>query len=770
MSRDAAAPSVPLSAVARACALALPLFCLLEVNYPQLSPQSELAIFAALGVTIIFLGGRGLAPAADGGRVSPSAAEASRPGRRRLGAALAAVAALLFAAVCLYIVVQTEPAFARWWADGRSLGDRAGAETTLDLVAGVAGLALILLATRRALGWALPALAVAFLAYAYWGNVFPDWLLPHRGYGVERVVAQTFLHSQGVFGVALNVMFTYVFPFLVFGALLEATGATGYILDASRRLLGKSHGGPAKVAVVASGLMGSLSGSAVANTATTGTFTIPMMRAAGFAPATAAGLEAAASSGGALVPPVMGAGAYMMLEIVDPPVTYLQIVRAALIPSLLYYLSLYLVVHFRAHRLAALGPSTTSASSSSAVPPPTPAAGQRGVGQGSSSPPPQPTLSAGQGGVGRGSSSQGRQTRRSTDRDGRPQGQRAEADEGRADPHSHTQSAPRPLGGGPSAHPGPPVTPSAAATFLRWEGAVFLGALAALITLLLARYSVPRAVTWSLAAALALAALHPRTRLGPRAIARALAAASRGGVALVAAAAAVGVVLGVVTLTGVGSRLPALLLPLAEDHLLLALLALMISSLVLGMGLPSAVCYLLLATLVGPALGQLGVVPLAAHLFIFYFGMMSMVTPPVALAAYTASSIAGSGIWASSLAAFRFALIGFALPFLFVYRPELLMLAPAGGAPAPSAVVAAAALVALGTVPLAAAAAGWLGRPLGVGARAALFAAAALALAPAGAPLIAAAPVSALNLAGLALAAAVWAGARRTPHRRSPPS
>lgn len=728
--------------ITRICAFVLPLFVLFEVNYPLLSPQSELAIFAALGVTILMLGRRGPAP----GLVEPR--------RGRFAAALAAVAVVAFAAVCLYVVVQTEPAFAGWWSEGRSLGDRAGAETTLDLVVGIVGLALLLAATHRALGWALPVLAVAFLAYARWGSVLPDWFLPHRGYGVERIVAQTFLQSQGVFGVALNVMFTYVFPFLVFGALLESSGATGYILDVSRRLLGRTHGGPAKVAVVASGLMGSLSGSAVANTATTGTFTIPMMRAAGFSPATAAGLEAAASSGGALVPPVMGAGAYMMLEIVTPPVTYLQIVRAAVIPSLLYYLSLYLVVHYRAHRLHDLSLSRTPTNPSDAESNPSDE---------------ESTSSVGRGGVGRGLSSQGRQTRRPTDRDGRPQRDSAEADEGRAEPHPHPSSAPRALGRQPSTHPGGP-TPS----FFRWEGAVFLGALLALIALLLLRYSVPRAVTWSMAAALLLATVHPRTRQTPRTLARALVSASQGGVALIAAAAAVGVVLGVVTLTGAGSRLPALLLPLAQDHLALALLALMASSLILGMGLPSAVCYLLLATLVGPVLGQLGVVPLAAHLFIFYFGMMSMVTPPVALAAYTAASIAGAGILASSMAAFRIALIGFVLPFLFVYHPELLMLDPSGGTAAPWTIAATAVATGLGIVPLAAAAAGWLGRPLGVGARAALFAAAAMALAPtpadaplAAAPLVAGIPVSALNLAGLALTAAVWTGARWPLRRRT---
>ena len=172
--------------------------------------------------------------------------------------------------------------------------------------------------------------------------------MPHRGYGVDRIVAQTFLHSQGVFGIALKVMFSYVFLFVVFGALLEATGAP---LSSSSTwpddCFRGASGGPAKVAVLSSGLMGSLSGSAVANTATTGTFTIPMMKSSGFSSHQAAGLEAAASSGGALVPPVMGAGAYMMLEIIDPPVAYLEIIRAALIPAILYYLSIFMIVHLR---------------------------------------------------------------------------------------------------------------------------------------------------------------------------------------------------------------------------------------------------------------------------------------------------------------------------------------------------------------------------------------------------------------------------------------
>ena len=228
-----------------------------------------------------------------------------------------------------------------------SLGERAGQESMADYLIGLVILLLILEATRRTIGNTLPILALTFIAYAAFGPYLPDWLFPHRGYGWDRIVSQTVLHSQGVFGIALRVMLTYVFLFVLFGAVLEKTGATHFIIAFAMRLFRSKRGAPAKVAVISSGLMGSLSGSAVANTATTGTFTIPLMRAAGFKREHAAGIEAAASSGGALVPPIMGAGAYMMLEIVDPPVTYLQIITAAIIPAILYYTSLLLIVHLQ---------------------------------------------------------------------------------------------------------------------------------------------------------------------------------------------------------------------------------------------------------------------------------------------------------------------------------------------------------------------------------------------------------------------------------------
>ena len=577
-------------------AVILSLFVLAEVNYPQLLPQSQVALFAMLGLVLVFL---------------------KFPLHSRLQAGIFGHGLDLILVVCAvacfgYIVVQTEPVFQRFWIESQPLGNRAGMEQSIDYSIGLLGLVLVLEATRRAIGLTLPLLSIVFLLYAGFGQSMPGWLF-HRGYSWERIVSQTFLHSQGVFGIALKVMFTYVFLFVLFGTLLEKTGATRYIINFARRLFRSSAGGPAKVAVISSGMMGSLSGSAVANTATTGTFTIPMMRSAGFQPTTAAGIEAAASSGGALVPPIMGAGAYMMLEIVAPPVTYLQIIKAALIPAILYYGALLLIVHFRAKLVGATAEI--------------------------------------------------------------PSGQLHEK-------------------------------PSAA------QGLVFCAGFCVLILFLVLGYTPFRAVTWGLVVVLAVSALSRHTRIGIRDICDAMAKAAHGGVSLIAAASCVGLILGVVLLTGIGTKLPGLLVPLAQNNLILALILLMVSTIVLGMGLPSSVCYLLMATLVGSVLTDLGLVPLAAHLFIFYFGMMSMVTPPVALAAYTAGAIANANIMRTGVAAFRFALVGFALPYAFVLRPELLTLSSDGGTAGVWSIAGSLGMTALGIVPLAASVAGYLLAPL----------------------------------------------------------
>ena len=625
------------------------LFTLAQVNYPILSPQSQLAVFLLLGLVLCFLN----VPVHPTLNAHPMARAADM------------LLALLAAGCCGWIIVQTEPLFESMWQGGSSLGNRAGFETSTDTLVAVVGLVLVIEAARRSLGWALPILSGLFLVYTFIGPSLPGWLFPHRGYSIERIVAQTFLHAQGVFGVALGVMFTYVFLFVIFGALLSATGATRFIIDFAQSVFGASPGGPAKVAVLSSGLMGSLSGSAVANTATTGTFTIPMMRSAGFKATTAAGIQAAASSGGALMPPVMGAGAYMMLQIVDPPVTYLQIIRAALIPALLYYLSLFLITHFHARKVAS-GDTT--------------------------------------------------QADRAAD---------AAAASGRLKES-------------------------------RTEGIVFATALGTLLLMLILGYTPFRAISLSLLAIVVVGAFNPRTRLSIAAVINAFVKSSRDVVSLVAASASVGIIIGIVTLTGIGTRLPATILPLAEQSLFLALVLIMISSIVLGMGLPSAVCYLLLATLIGPVLGNLGVVPLAAHLFIFYFGMMSMVTPPVALAAYAAAAIAGTNIMQTSFAAFRFALVGFTLPFIFVYRPELLMLTTTGETAGLMVMLVPVLIGTLGVICFASAITGQLRHALALPLRITMFVATALLLAPGPTVSLAGLPVPILDAAGVVLFGAIF--------------
>lgn len=682
------------SLLVAALATALTLYVLVEVNMPLLPPLAELAVFGGLGLVLCFLGTAGAAGKQSGGW-------------RLAGDALLAVAAIV---CCGYLVVQS--------AD---LGRRAAAYTALDVAVGTIGILLVLEAARRSVGWSLPLIAVVFLLYAHRAIArgLPDWLFPHRGQDWAAIVGQSWLRSEGVFGTAMAVMFRYVFVFVLFGVALQAAGATGWVIALAERLFGRRTGGPAKVAVLASGLMGSLSGSAVANAATTGTFTIPLMRGIGFSPAVAAGIEAAASSGGALVPPVMGAGAYMMLEIInrDPPVRFLEIVQAAIIPAILYYLSIFMLVHFYACRLDATAP--------------------------------------------------------------------------RAAAERLSEPADRPA-------------------LVSFAGFTFVAALVCLMGLLFAGFSPFRAVSLALALVVALILANPAT--GPSAAARiaalatwaglaaaawwlvpavanwadavivglagllvaglllpawrervvaAMLATATGGVPLVAAAACVGIVIGLVSRTGIGTGVPAAIIPLAGNSLLLALVAIMGCSLVLGMGLPSAVSYLLLATIIGPVFADpaLGVPILAAHLFIFYFGMMAMVTPPVALAAYATASIAGAPVMAASLAAFRFSLVGFTLPFMFVYRPALCLMDHDGGRPTVAAVVGAVAAAVVGIVALAAGMAGFLRGPLSWPLRAACFAAAACALTPDSLG-IAGTGFSVVDLAGLGILVAVAAASR----------
>ena len=633
-------------------AVLLSIYTLVAINLPLLPTQAQRVIFVAIGTVFALM-------------AFPTFSRL----RRNRALAYADLALALIAGVSLAYIA----------ANDHLIPLNAGRQPTYILAFAALAVIVTLDATRRCIGLTLPILALLAIAYAMLGPSLPHGLLPHRGMNLPAVVESSALKAEGLFGDTANAMFRYVFPFFVFGAFLEATGATAFVLWLSRKLVGGGSAAPAKVSILASGLTGSVSGSAVANAVTTGTFTIPLMKQIGFSPARSAGIEAAASAGGALVPPVMGAGAYIMLEFLGEHVSLLQILQAAIIPATLYYFALFLLVHLDSRRLAAIG----SHRPTSPLAPP---------------------------------------------------------------PNLPTPNSP------PSGPPSIDLAPHPVSALC------FVGSLGLLIGLLLSGFSPFRAATYAIGLLLLLLNVHPRVPL-PRSarlampltaiamfalaqpilrhlgqtdnlpntivaaialsltallalpawsslLRRILASAAISAIPLIAAAGCVGIIIALTYDTGLGTSLPLRLLPHVQDNLPLALLALMVCSIVLGMGLPSAVCYALLAAIAGSTIAQLPIPLLAGHFFIFYFGLMSMVTPPVALAAYATAQIAGATPQRASLYAFRYALAGFTLPYMFVYRPELLLIPQPGQTWA--AVVYATFIAVAGIVGLAAALAGHL--------------------------------------------------------------
>lgn len=478
---------------------------------------------------------------------------------------------------------------------------RTGSPTAADLVWGAVTVVVVLELTRRTVGLGLVVICVAALGYAFAGPWLPG-LLAHRGYGTVRLLEQLYLSTEGIWGVPLGVSADFVYLFILFGAVLDVAGGGALFIALANRVAGRSRGGPAKTAAVASGLMGSLSGSAVANTVTTGAFTIPLMKRAGFSPRWAGAVEATASTGGQLMPPVMGAGAFILATWTNIP--YVRVAVAALVPALLFYAALFFAIHFRAARMGIE---------------PDPAAGSEPVG-----------------------------------------------------PRLHLLI---PLG----------------------VIVVFLG---------MGR-SPMRAAFWGVVSAAAVTFLRAATRPSRDDFERAVLAAGRGTVQVAAACAAAGIVVGVASLTGIGLRMSELIITLAGGQLFPALVLTALGSIVLGMGLPTTAAYVVLAALGAPALVELGVPLLAAHLFIFYFGALSNVTPPVSLAAFAAAGIAGSAPMRTAVTGMGLASAGFLVPFAFVYGPGLLLVGSVG-------TVALAIVTGLaGVIALAAAVVGWLRGPLG---------------------------------------------------------
>jgi TRAP transporter 4TM/12TM fusion protein len=501
---------------------------------------------------------------------------------------------------------------------------RAGDLTDLDVIVGAVALAVLFIICWRFMGPALPIVSGLFLAYCLFGHLLPA-PLNHRGYSLEQVIDQMSFGTEGIYATPTGVSATFIFLFILFGSFLERAGMIQLFTDIAMGLFGAARGGPAKVAVFSSGLMGTISGSGVANVVSTGQFTIPLMKRYGYRPAFAGGVEATASMGGQIMPPVMGAVAFIMAETIDVP--YASIVQAAIVPALLYYTAAFLAVHFEA--------------------------GRRGLA-------------------------------------GLPRGELPSA--------SAALKAKWHL-----------ILPLAVLVYLLFAGytPLFSGSVGLALTVVLilggsialglgsvalrmlfwvglgllcsAFFWGGIAVIAIIVVALALANLWVKGGRETLAICRdALADGARQAIPVGVACAVVGIVIGTMTLTGVGTIFGTAVVTVGEKSLFLALVLTMFVSLLLGMGIPTIPNYIITSSIAAPILLKLGVPLIISHMFVFYFGIMADLTPPVALAAFAAAPIAKENGFRIGFQAVKIALPGFVIPFMAVYDPAL-MLQPVQG-------------------------------------------------------------------------------------------
>ena len=487
--------------------------------------------------------------------------------------------------------------------------------TAWDKAMAVLTVVLVLDASRRMIGWALPVTAMVFLGYALtWGGV-----------KLPALLEQMYLSTDGIFGSTLGVSASYVIVFVLFGSFMEKSGTGRLFMDFALSLTGHTAGGPGKVAIVSSSLFGTISGSAVANVMVDGPITIPLMKKTGFRPAFAAAVESTASTGGQIMPPIMGAAAFVMAEFLA--VSYFQVTVWAWIPALLFYVALFFAVHFEAKRV-----------------------GLHGV------------------------------------------------------PKSE---CPR-LG-----------------KVMRERGHLFIPILIVLFGMAMS-YSAPLCALAGALSTLPVAFMRRSTRvdLSWRTVVEALEGGSRDALSVAMACACAGIVIGVISLTGLGITFTQIVIALAQNSLLLALMLTAVAGIVLGMGMPTTPAYIVMVSLLVPALVKLGVVTPAAHMFALYFAVLSAITPPVALAVFAAAALAGANMWRSGLEAMRIAAAGFLIPFMFVYEPALLAIGDWG------TIALATATAVIGVMALAASLYGFLLAPLLLWQRLALCVASLLLIKP----------------------------------------
>lgn len=470
---------------------------------------------------------------------------------------------VISAGICIWIFIYSH-----------EIMNRAGKFLDVDVLMGSILILFVLEAARRSTGWPVPLVAIVFLLYSFLGPYLPEFLI-HKGYSIKRVSTYLALSTDGVFGVPIGVSANFIFLFILYGAILQKSGAGKFFTDLAFSITGGTRGGPAKAAVISSCFFGMISGSSVANTVTTGSFTIPLMKKTGYPPHFAGAVEASASTMGQIMPPVMGAAAFLIAEFLGIP--YIKVCIAAAIPAALSFFAIFMQVHFKAVMMGIKG-----------IP--------------------------------------------------------------RAD------------------------LPSLKKTLINgWHHliSIFL-----LVYFLFLNFSPERAVFWAILATIVCSYIRKHTRMSLRNIFQALKEGAIGSTEVAAACAAAGIIIGSITMTGLGLKFSSLIADLSGGNLLLALPFTMIACLALGMGVPTTAQYIIIAALVAPALIKLGVVAIAAHLFIFYFGTRADITPPVALAAYAGAGIAGSNPMKTGVTAFQLGIAGYIVPFMFIYGPEILAIGP----------------------------------------------------------------------------------------------
>ena len=479
------------------------------------------------------------------------------------------VLALIGASCWMYIVINFD-----------TLVRRSGNNTVLDVIIGVVGILILFESCRRIVGLPIMIIAGCFVFYAFVGKYLPGFM-HHRGYSLQRVVCHLFYNTEGIMGTPIGACSTFIFLFILFGALLEKTGIGQFFIDVCNAIAGGASGGPAKVAVLSSALLGTVSGSSVSNTVGSGSFTIPMMKRLGYKGEFAGAVEASASTGGQLMPPIMGAAAFLMAESLGMP--YITIVKAAIIPAVLYFTGIFITVHLEAKKMNLKG----------------------------------------------------------LPKDQLP------------------KFMPLFLGRGYM------LLPLLVIIYFLCTGktAVF-AALMGIVSCLIIGFAV----------SLVDLAKGRRPTFNVKDMVDVMCAASRNIISVAIACGMAGIIIGIVTLTGLGLKMGAGLVTLAHGQLFLTLIFTMVASIILGMGAPTTANYLITSTITAGAIIQLNVLPLAAHMFAFYFGIIADVTPPVALAALAGAAIAKAKPMRTAVNATKLAIGAFIIPYMFVFNSQMLMI------------------------------------------------------------------------------------------------